>query len=81
MHNFEMSYFFINIMRIQVFENIFSYKMFVYDLWVKVVGHEMPWSRVACKSTHCSPSKYRHQVNFVIFISEYFMQQIQTVKV
>ena len=25
--------------------------MFVYELWVRVVGHEMPWSRVACNST------------------------------
>ena len=24
--------------------------MFVYELWVRVVGHEMQWSRVACKS-------------------------------
>ena len=23
--------------------------MFVYELWVRVVGHEMLWSRVACK--------------------------------
>ena len=22
--------------------------MFVYELWVRIVGHEMPWSRVAC---------------------------------
>ena len=24
--------------------------MFVYELWVRVVGNEIPWSRVACKS-------------------------------
>ena len=24
--------------------------MFVYELGVRIVGHEMPWSRVACKS-------------------------------
>ena len=23
--------------------------MSVYELWVRVVGHKMPWSRVACK--------------------------------
>ena len=30
--------------------NVYSYKMFVYELWVRVVGHEMLWSRVACNS-------------------------------
>ena len=27
-------------------------KMFMYELWVGVVGHEMLWSRVACKSNN-----------------------------
>ena len=37
--------------------------MFVYELWVRVVGHEMPWSRVACKSY-----KYIHMCDLFLYV-------------
>ena len=41
--------------------NVYSYKMSVYELWVRVVGREMPWSRVACKSVFCVPCVSKFQ--------------------
>ena len=32
-----------------------AFLFIVYEMWVRVVGHEMPWSRVACKSTREQP--------------------------
>ena len=74
-----ISYFFINIMSCiykycisySSRNNVYSDKMFVYELWLRVVDHKMPWSRVACKSV----KEYFMEI-LLIFVFKGFMVKV-----